>query len=79
MSKLSSFLKLNNRVLNPQYICDIKIYKDVYHIKTISNHQGFIFAGFGMINADSDTLEVSKEKMKMIIIKLTSGFQKLNN
>lgn len=62
MSKLSSFLKLNNRVLNPQYICDIKIYKDVYHIKTISNHQGFIFAGFGMINADSDTLEVSKEK-----------------
>jgi hypothetical protein len=69
---MSSFLKLNNFVVNTHYITSIHIYKNLYRINLISNHSGFVIFGNGSFHPHKEVLEFSKEKDEESYNKITN-------
>jgi hypothetical protein len=59
---MSSFLKLDNFVVNTRYIKHISIYENLYRINLISNHSGFVFFGSGSFQPHKEVLDIYKEK-----------------
>ena len=73
---MSSFIKLNNIVLNTRYITNIKIYQDLYRVRIISNHSGHIFLGFGFFDPEESFLDISKEINEEDYVKITEWISK---
>jgi len=80
MSRISSFLKLGNTVLNTRYIHHIEISPDQYNIYMKGITKGVIMFGSGSLSEDYDSFIVSKnEKDKQDYDKVSKWLSNLED
>ena len=73
---MSSFLKLNNYILNARYINNIKFDSNIYTISMISNnHSGGFIYGSGYFSTNPCILHISKKQDEEDYNKITKWIE----